>query len=32
MISNGAENWKHTDTILFNLQKSFDTLDHKFYQ
>ena len=29
MILNGAENGKHTDMILIDLQKAFDTLDHK---
>ena len=31
MISKDDENWKHTDMILLNLQKHFDTLDQKFY-
>ena len=29
MILNGAENRKHTSTILIVLQTAFDTLDHK---
>ena len=29
MILNGAENGKHTDMILINLQKAFDTLYNK---
>ena len=29
MILNGAENRKHTSTILIDLQTAFDTLDHK---
>ena len=31
MISNGAENWKHTGVILIDLQKVFDTLDDTSY-
>ena len=29
MILKGAENGKHTSTILIDVQKSFNTLDHK---
>ena len=29
MILNSAENWKHTGTILIDLQKAFGNLDHK---
>ena len=29
MILNGAENGKHTNMILINLQKALNTLDHK---
>ena len=31
MILNGAQNGKHAGMILINLQKAFDTLDHKFF-
>ena len=29
MILNNAENGKHTGMMLIDLQKTFDTLDHK---
>ena len=29
MILNSAENGKHTGMMLTDLQKAFDTLDHK---
>ena len=32
MILNGADNGKHTGIILIDLQKVFDTLDHKVHQ
>ena len=30
-ILNGAENGRHMDMILIDLQKAFDTLEHKFF-
>ena len=30
MILNGSKNGKHTDITLLDLQKAFDTSDHKF--